>query len=111
MDPQKRKNLTSELQALVAEIAEDLRKQLLVQGPARIRAQAVHRDERVGDDFDVWTDLLARRAAVLWVLKTVYVRVLEDRGLLRPARLADPEAQRLFEQLAPSLGDTAFLRW
>ncbi len=45
------------------------------------------------------------------MLKTVYVRVLEDRGLLQPSRLLDEEAQHLFEHLAPNLGDTAFLRW
>jgi SAM-dependent methyltransferase len=47
----------------------------------------------------------------LWVLKSVYLRVLEDRGLLSPGRLLDPEAQQLFERLAPHLGETAFLRW
>jgi hypothetical protein len=58
----------------------------------RAAAEQLHTDERVGDDYAVWTDLLSRRAAVLWVLKTVYVRVLEDRGLLQPGRLLDPEA-------------------
>ena len=48
---------------------------------------------------------------MLWVLKSVYVRVLEDRGLLKPGRLLDLEAQQLFERLAPHLGETAFLRW
>jgi hypothetical protein len=106
-----RKALTSALSAHVTAIAADLRAQMLAEGPVQERAKQLHADEKVGDDFAVWTDLLSRRAAVLWVLKTVYVRVLEDRGLLRPARLGDPEAQRMFEQLAPSLGDTAFLRW
>jgi hypothetical protein len=80
-------------------------------GVARERALNLRADEQVAEDFDVWTDLLSRRAAVLWVLKSVDVRVLEDRGLLRPGRLLDPEAQQLFEKLAPNLGETAFLRW
>jgi hypothetical protein len=78
---------------------------------ARAAAEQLHKDERVAEDFEVWTDLLSRRASVLWVLKSVYVRVLEDRGLLQPGRLLDPEAQQLFEKLAPNLGETAFLRW
>jgi hypothetical protein len=84
-----------------------------MRAPGRIRdhARLLHADEQVAEDFDVWTDLLSRRAAVLWVLKSVYVRVLEDRGLLNPGRLLDPEAQQLFERLAPHLGETAFLRW
>ena len=106
-----RKKLTSALSLHVGAIAADLRAQMLAPGPVRERARKLHGDEQVGDDFDVWTDLLSRRAAVLWVLKTVYVRVLEDRGLLRPGRLLDREAQQLFEKLAPNLGDTAFLRW
>ncbi len=80
-------------------------------GAVRDRALQLHADEKVAEDFDVWTDILSRRAAVLWVLKSVYVRVLEDRGLLSPGRLLDPEAQQLFERLAPHLGETAFLRW
>lgn len=104
-----RRRLTSALQGLVARIAVDLRAQM--RESVREKAQRLHADEKVGEDFDVWTDLLSRRAAVLWVLKSVYVRVLEDRGLLRPGRLLDAEAQELFEKLAPNLGETAFLRW
>ena len=111
MNVKDRARLTSLLQAHVAEVAADLRAQFQRPGPARQRAEALHKDERVGDDFDVWTDLLSRRAAVLWVLKSVYVRVLEDRGLINPGRILDPEGQQLFERLAPNLGETAFLRW
>lgn len=106
-----RVRLTAALREHVAAIAADLRTKIREPGPARERARQLHKDEEVGDDFDVWTDLLSRRAAVLWVLKSVYVRVLEDRGLLAPGRILDPEAQQLFERLAPNLGETAFLRW
>jgi hypothetical protein len=60
--------------------------------------------------LDLWTDLLSRRAAVLWVLKSLYVRILEDRGLIRPRRILDSEDE-LFQHLAPNLGPTAYLRW
>ncbi|MDO9017999.1 MAG: BREX-2 system adenine-specific DNA-methyltransferase PglX [Deltaproteobacteria bacterium] len=103
--------LTPALSALSQRIAADLRVQILAPGPASDRARALHADERVGDDFAVWTDLLSRRAAVLWVLRSVYVRVLEDRGLLRPLRIVDAESQHLFERLAPNLGQTSYLRW
>ncbi|MEW6284309.1 MAG: hypothetical protein AB1758_37185, partial [Candidatus Eremiobacterota bacterium] len=111
MKPADRSLLTARLREHVARIATDLRAQMLAPGAVRQRAQKLHGDEQVGEDFEVWTDLLSRRAAVLWVLKSVYVRVLEDRGLLRPGRLLDPEAQQLFERLAPNLGETAFLKW
>ncbi len=106
-----RARLTASLRDHVAKIAVDLRAKMRAPGAARVAAEQLHKDERVAEDFDVWTDLLSRRAAVLWVLKSVYVRVLEDRGLLAPGRLLDPEAQQLFEKLAPHLGETAFLRW
>jgi hypothetical protein len=110
-----RSRLTAGLCEHVAHIAADLREKMrgLPPGsaPVRERARRLHADERVAEDFDVWTDVLARRAAVMWVLKSVYVRVLEDRGLLSPGRLLDSEAQQLFERLAPNLGETAFLRW
>ena len=111
LQPSDRLRLTRLLAGHVTAIAADLRRQMLAEGPVRARAEQLHTDEGVGDDYAVWTDLLSRRAAVLWVLKSVYVRVLEDRGLLHPGRLFDPEAWQLFERLAPNLGETAFLRW
>jgi hypothetical protein len=111
VNPSDRTRLTTALRDHVAKIAADLRIKLRVLGPARLRAEQLYADERVAEDFEVWTDLLSRRAAVLWVLKSVYVRVLEDRGLLSPGRLLDNEAQQLFERLAPHLGEAAFLRW
>ncbi len=124
MKPTDRTRLTTELRSHVAAIAADLRLKMRGLLPAETRAPAaraiaeanrkarkLHADEGVAEDFDVWTDLLSRRAAVLWVLKSVYVRVLEDRGLITPGRLLDPESQHLFETIAPHLGDTAFLRW
>ncbi len=109
MNAADRARLTAALRDQVARIAADLRGSLL--GPARPQAERLHAQEQVGEAFEVWTDLLSRRAAVLWVLKSVYVRVLEDRGLLAPGRLRNPEAQQLFEALAPNLGESAFLRW
>ncbi|KYF85884.1 hypothetical protein BE20_13440 [Sorangium cellulosum] len=112
MDQATRKSLTTSLGKLSAEIAAALRQPMLQPGsPVRARAERLHLEERVGEPFEVWTDLLSRRAAVLWVLKSLYVRVLEDRGLLRPGRILDTESQELFAHLAPSLGDTAYLRW
>ncbi|MCK8498037.1 BREX-2 system adenine-specific DNA-methyltransferase PglX [Myxococcus fulvus] len=118
MELEKRVALTKALAKLTEHIAEDIREQVRRPGSTQERARALHRDEKVGEDFIVWTDVLSRRAAVLWVLKTVYVRVLEDRGLLRPLRLVDPdpkaqevESEKLFRHLAPNLGPSAYLAW
>jgi hypothetical protein len=111
MDIAKRQELTKTLQQMVGKIAADLRPRLLEAGPGRTRAERLHAEEKVGDAFDPWTDLLARRSAVLWVLKTVYVRVLEDRGMLSPKRLVDQGSEDLFARLAPNLGPSSYLRW
>ncbi len=87
MTPVKRKELTDALSKLTAELAADLRTQLLAPGPAQDLARQLHAEEKVGDDYAVWTDLLSRRAAVGWVLKSVYVRFFEDRGPLKPGRI------------------------
>ena len=110
-----RADLLAALQPHVEAIAEDLRQRLLKPGTpaavaARQAATRLHADEGVGEGLDVWLGLLGRRAAVLWVLKLIYLRVLEDRSLIRP-RLVDRTHQALFERLAPSLGETAFVRW
>ncbi len=110
-----RADLLDALQPQVADIAEDLRRRLVSPGTpaertARQAAKRLYEEEAVGDAFDVWLDLLGHRAAVMWVLKLVYVRVLEDRGLIR-SRVLDRTHQSLFERMAPSLGETAFLRW
>ncbi|TVQ88635.1 MAG: BREX-2 system adenine-specific DNA-methyltransferase PglX [Deltaproteobacteria bacterium] len=115
---QARADLVTTLQGHVATIAEDLHTRLLEPGSGRERARALFIAEQVGEVppskaeamFDVWLDLLSRRAAVLFVLKTLYVRVLEDRRLIT-RRIVDRTHQQLFERLAPDLGETAFVRW
>ena len=112
MKIQTRTRLTLELAALVKEIAKNIQQKILVQGTEEnIKAIKLHQEEKVGEVFNVWTDLLSRRAAVLWVLKSVYIRVLEDRELLNPLRIVDTQSQQLFDRLAPNLGETAYLSW
>ncbi len=111
MELHTRAALTKELSRLSVEMAAALRPALLAPGPIRERAQALQQDEHAGGAFELWTDLLSRRAAVLWVLRSLYLRILEDRELTRPKRILDPEGEQLFAHLAPALGPTAYLRW
>ncbi len=111
MDALTRRSLTAELSKLSVAAAAELRGRILLDGPTRARAEALHAAERVGDEFELWTDLLSRRAAVMWVLRSVYVRVLEDRGLLRTRWIVDETSEQLFRKLAPDLGEAAYLRW
>ncbi len=77
-----------------------------------VRYQAEKAAERTAESFAGWTELLATQVAAAWVLSCVFVRTLEDRGLLKQARLAGPgaeDSQRQFFQLAPSLTERDYL--
>jgi hypothetical protein len=70
-----------------------------------------------GQGFDPWRRARVTQIAVAWVLSVVFVRTLEDRGLIHP-RIAGPDAHRLetardreatFVQVAPFLGPREYL--
>ncbi|MBK9034621.1 MAG: hypothetical protein IPL61_25710 [Myxococcales bacterium] len=44
--------------------------------------------QRTAESFAGWTAALATQVAAAWLLSCVFVRTLEDRGLLRQARIA-----------------------
>lgn len=78
--------------------------------------RARHEEEkaarRTADSFGEWRDGLLAQVAASWFLSCVFVRTLEDRGLLGQARLASPgatDSQTLFFQLAPSLTERDYL--
>ena len=68
MKPTDRARLTTALRDHVARIATDLRVKMRAPEVVRDRAIQLHADEKVAEDFDVWTDILSRRAAVLYPL-------------------------------------------
>ena len=67
---------------------------------------------RTADSFPEWRDRTATQVAAAWLLSCVFVRTMEDRGLLATARLAGPgamDSQTLFFELAPSLTERDYL--
>ena len=82
-----------------------------IQGQARLtdRARAIHRSEGAGEEYPVWLDRFARRAAVNFILKVLFLRVLEDRDLLRVHRIRGTDSERMWEKLAPNLGPVDYL--
>ncbi len=57
-----------------------------------------------------WLEAFAGRSAVLYILKSLYARVLEDQGLLAPTRIRGGGTYELFRRLFPQLGYAAYLR-
>lgn len=71
-------------------------------------ARAQH---RTAEDYVVWRRAVVVQVAAAWLLSCVFIRVLEDRGLIH-ARLAGPAArdsEANFFQFAPSLSHREYL--
>lgn len=77
---------------------------------ARHQREVAH--ERTADPFDVWLRSFVEQVAAAWLLSCVFVRVLEDRGLIDQKRIAGPgalDSQQLFFELYPSLSERDYL--
>jgi hypothetical protein len=67
---------------------------------------------RTADSFLEWRERFVEQVAAAWLLSCVFVRTLEDRGLLGHARIAGEgalDSQKLFFELAPSLSERDYL--
>ncbi|MCP4660401.1 MAG: BREX-2 system adenine-specific DNA-methyltransferase PglX, partial [bacterium] len=76
------------------------------------RWQAERDGERTADDYAVWRRRLVDQIAAAWLLSCVFVRTLEDRGLLDRNRIAGPgarDSEGAFRQLSPFLGERDYL--
>src|SRR5690606_11531043 len=68
--------------------------------------------ERTADNYQTWRRAFVEQVAAAWFLSVVFVRVLEDRGLIERARIAGPgavDSQKSFFALAPSLSERDYL--
>jgi hypothetical protein len=104
-----------ELLEALKDVEKRVRADLLAQYRAdpALMARAIERlraEESSQADSKAWLETFAGRGAVLYILKTLYVRVLEDQNLLRPIRIRDGGTYGLFRQLFPRLGHAAYLR-
>lgn len=70
------------------------------------------KQKRTGDSLVEWTQHFLEQVAAAWLLSCVFVRTLEDRGLLGHNRIAGPGAAdslRLFLEIGPSLNERDYL--
>jgi hypothetical protein len=100
----------------MAQLKDDLRARAKA-SPAvtlalKTRHAAERADKRTADSFVAWQDHFIEQVAAAWMLSCVFVRTLEDRGLLGHNRIAGPgalDSQRVFLELAPSLNERDYL--
>lgn len=106
----------AEARPVLAKLTDDLLARADA-SPAVTRAlEARHAAEqaaqRTAESFVTWRRSFVDQVAAAWLLSCVFVRTLEDRGLVGQARLAGTgaaDSQRLFLELAPSLTERDYL--
>jgi hypothetical protein len=98
---------------LVTDLRERATKSLTVTDALCARHAADTASRRTGESFEEWQSRFVQQVAAAWVLSCVFVRTLEDRGLLERNRIAGlgaADQQRLFFEQAPSLTERDYLR-
>lgn len=100
------------LDELRADLAERANKSAALTAALRARYEDEKKAKRTADGFAAWVDSRVAQVAASWFLSCVFVRTLEDRGLLGQNRLAGPgatDSQSLFFELGPSLTERDYL--
>ena len=93
-----RERLLRDLQREVSALEDDLRDRATADTAVAAHLRAEHtaaRDAgRTAQSFDIWRDEQLTQSAVAWVLACVFLRFLEDNGLLPTACISGPGAGR-----------------
>jgi hypothetical protein len=72
------------------------------------RMALLHAEAEVGGRLDDFIATAIRKSTVLFLLRTVFVRVLEDLGILGVKRFRDEWGFAAFREVAPALGRRAY---
>jgi hypothetical protein len=115
------KKLLTDLKKQVTLLENDLRKRCKelpeVDAPLRGQYEAAKAGKRTAMTYGAWLDEQLTQVAVAWVLACVFVRFLEDNGLVEVPKLAGPGAlglrardeHELFFQKHPTLTEREYL--
>lgn len=81
-----RSKLLADLQKLLVKLQDDLRARCAerpeVEVPLRAQYEAARAAKRTAEAYDAWREAQLTQAAVAWILSCVFIRFLEDNGLL-----------------------------
>ena len=116
-----REALLDDLKKLVAKLEKDLRERCEenaeVDARVRIEYEKAKEAKRTAQAYKVWRDEWITQIAVAWVLGVVFVRFIEDNGLIAAPFIAGPAERLLFAkeqrtaffQQNPTLSDREYL--
>jgi hypothetical protein len=92
------KRLLDDLKRLLRRLEGDLRERADAVAEMNVTLQREHRAARdagrTGEVFEVWREGMLTQAAVAWLLACVFVRFMEDNGLVEEAFLSGPGERR-----------------
>jgi hypothetical protein len=92
------RSLLDDLKRLLRRLEDDLRQRASSVEAMQIdlqREYAAARDAgRAGEAFEVWREGMLTQGAAAWLLSCVFVRFLEDNGLVDEALLSGPGERR-----------------
>ena len=92
------KRLLDDLKRLLRRLEDDLRERSRVVETLRDALQreyqAAREAGRTGETFEAWREGMLTQAAVAWLLGCVFVRFMEDNGLVDEVLLSGPHARR-----------------
>ena len=81
-----RLKLLAGLQKLLVKLQDDLRARCVerpeVEAPLRVQHEAARAAKRTAEAYEAWREAQFTQAAVAWILSCVFIRFLEDNGLL-----------------------------
>ncbi|MBN1922066.1 MAG: hypothetical protein JW892_12530, partial [Anaerolineae bacterium] len=111
MDLERYYELRLILQQWRLRLAESIRARIVDTARRLARLHEIYTAEGADEEFTVWLDRWCRQAAIQFILRILFLRVLEDRGLLGVTRLRNTDGQRIWAQLTRNLGAAAYIRW
>jgi hypothetical protein len=92
------KRLLDDLKRLLRRLEDDLRERCqtveTLHDALQREYQAAREAGRTGDAFEAWRESMLTQAAVAWLLGCVFVRFMEDNGLVDEAVLSGPHERR-----------------
>jgi len=111
MDLDRYLELRALLQQWRTRLAESIRRRI-ENGTRRLaHLQAIYDQEGADEAFTTWLDRWCRQAAIQFILRILFLRVLEDRDLLGATRLRTTDGQQMWAQLTRNLGVANYVQW
>jgi len=111
MDLERYLELRTILQRWRMLLAESIRERVEASTRLARRLERIYSSEGTDEPFNVWVDRWCRQAAIQFILRILFLRVLEDRELLGATRIRAADGQRMWAQLTRNLGAASYVQF